>query len=46
MLKAVLREPRIPPRLDGKDETVHEFMSRRFGQEIADTLITAMVSSV
>ncbi len=43
---AVLREPFVPPRRDGKEETVAEFVLRRLGQEFLDHAIDALVAGV
>jgi hypothetical protein len=40
---ALWKELRTPPRLDVTDETVYDFAARRFGRDVADMLITAMV---
>jgi len=42
----LLLEPFARRKVVGKDETVHEFASRRIGAEAADVLIDAMVSGV
>jgi oxygen-dependent protoporphyrinogen oxidase len=43
---AVLREPFVPPRRDGKEESVAEFVVRRLGQEFLDQAIDALVAGV
>jgi len=43
---AVLREPFVPPRRDGKEETIAEFVQRRLGQEFLDQAIDALVAGV
>src|SRR5450756_1432104 len=43
---AVLREPFVAPRRDGKEESVAEFVVRRLGQEFLDHAIDALVSGV
>jgi protoporphyrinogen/coproporphyrinogen III oxidase len=43
---AVLREPFVPPRRDGKEESVAEFVVRRLGQEFLDHAIDALVAGV
>jgi oxygen-dependent protoporphyrinogen oxidase len=43
---AVLREPFVPARLDGKEESVAEFVLRRLGQEFLDHAIDALVAGV
>jgi protoporphyrinogen/coproporphyrinogen III oxidase len=43
---AVLREPFVPPRRDGKEESVAEFVQRRLGQEFLDHAIDALVAGV
>jgi oxygen-dependent protoporphyrinogen oxidase len=43
---AVLREPFVPPRRDGKEETIAEFVVRRLGQEFLDHAIDALVAGV
>src|SRR4051812_12163672 len=42
----VLREPFVPPRRDGKEESVAEFVVRRLGQEFLDHAIDALVAGV
>jgi protoporphyrinogen/coproporphyrinogen III oxidase len=43
---AVLREPFVAARRDGKEESVAEFVVRRLGQEFLDHAIDALVSGV
>lgn len=43
---AVLREPFVPPRRDGKEESVAEFVLRRLGKEFLDHAIDALVAGV
>ncbi|HOX56275.1 MAG TPA: protoporphyrinogen oxidase [Candidatus Paceibacterota bacterium] len=43
---AVLREPFVPPRRDGKEESVAEFVLRRLGREFLDHAIDALVAGV
>src|SRR5204863_7304869 len=43
---AVLREPFVPPRRDGQEESVAEFVVRRLGQEFLDHAIDALVAGV
>ena len=43
---AVLREPFVPRRRDGKEESVAEFVQRRLGQEFLDHAIDALVAGV
>jgi oxygen-dependent protoporphyrinogen oxidase len=43
---AVLREPFVPRRTDGKEESVAEFVVRRLGQEFLDHAIDALVAGV
>jgi oxygen-dependent protoporphyrinogen oxidase len=43
---AVLREPFVPRRNDGKEESVAEFVVRRLGQEFLDHAIDALVAGV
>jgi oxygen-dependent protoporphyrinogen oxidase len=42
----VLKEPTIPARTDGVEETIAEFTSRRLGSEAADTLIATLVGGI
>jgi oxygen-dependent protoporphyrinogen oxidase len=43
---AVLREPFVPARRDGKEESVAEFVKRRLNQEFLDHAIDALVAGV
>jgi oxygen-dependent protoporphyrinogen oxidase len=43
---AVLREPFVPARRDGKEESIAEFVLRRLGQEFLDHAIDALVAGV
>ncbi len=43
---AVLREPFVPRRRDGKEESVAEFVKRRLNQEFLDHAIDALVAGV
>lgn len=43
---AILREPFVPARRDGKEESVAEFVVRRLGQEFLDHAIDALVAGV
>ncbi len=43
---AVLREPFVPRRRDGKEESVAEFVVRRLGKEFLDHAIDALVGGV
>lgn len=43
---AVLREPFVPRRTDGKEESIAEFVVRRFNQEFLDHAIDALVAGV
>jgi len=43
---AVLREPFVPSRRDGKEESIGEFVVRRLGQEFLDHAIDALVAGV
>ncbi len=43
---AVLREPFVPRRRDGKEETIAEFVVRRLGREFLDHAIDALVAGV
>lgn len=43
---AVLREPFVPRRRDGKEESIAEFVLRRLGQEFLDHAIDALVAGV
>jgi len=43
---AVLREPFVPARRDGREESVAEFVKRRLNQEFLDHAIDALVAGV
>jgi len=43
---AVLREPFVPPRRDGVEESIAEFVTRRFNREFLDRAIDALVAGV
>jgi oxygen-dependent protoporphyrinogen oxidase len=43
---AVLKEPFVPARCDGKEESIAEFVVRRLGQEFLDHAIDALVAGV
>ena len=43
---AVLREPFVPARRDGKEESIAEFVQRRLGREFLDQAIDALVAGV
>lgn len=43
---ALLREPFIPPRADGQEESIAQFVKRRLGQEFLDQAIDALVAGV
>jgi oxygen-dependent protoporphyrinogen oxidase len=43
---AVLREPFIKPRRDGVEETIAQFVVRRFNQEFLDHAIDALVAGI
>jgi len=43
---AVLREPFVPARRDGKEESIAQFVIRRLGQEFLDQAIDALVGGV
>jgi oxygen-dependent protoporphyrinogen oxidase len=43
---AVLKEPFVPPRRDGVEESVAQFVIRRLGQEFLDHAIDALVAGV
>jgi len=43
---AVLREPFVPRRTDGKEESIAEFVVRRLNQEFLDHAIDALVAGV
>ena len=43
---AVLREPFVPARRDGMEESIGEFVVRRLGQEFLDHAIDALVAGI
>jgi len=43
---AVLREPFIKPRRDGVEESIGQFVTRRFNQEFLDNAIDALVAGI
>ncbi len=43
---AVLREPFIAPRRDGIEESIGQFVTRRFNQEFLDNAIDALVAGI
>lgn len=43
---AVLREPFVPARRDGREESIAEFVVRRLGQEFLDHAIDALVAGI
>jgi oxygen-dependent protoporphyrinogen oxidase len=43
---AVLREPFVPPRRDGVEESIGEFVVRRFNREFLDHAIDALVAGI
>src|SRR5678815_4995804 len=43
---AVIREPFVPRRTDGKEESIGEFVIRRLGQEFLDHAIDALLAGV
>lgn len=43
---ALIREPFIPPRRDGKEESIAEFVVRRLNQEFLDRMIDALVAGI
>lgn len=43
---ALLREPFVPPRRDGPEESIAEFVLRRLGREFLDYAIDALVAGV
>jgi oxygen-dependent protoporphyrinogen oxidase len=43
---AVLREPFVPPRRDGVEESIGQFVVRRLGQEFLDRAIDALVAGI
>lgn len=43
---ALLREPFVPPRRNGAEESVAQFVTRRLNQEFLDRLIDALVAGI
>jgi oxygen-dependent protoporphyrinogen oxidase len=43
---ALLREPFVPARRDGKEESIAEFVVRRLNQEFLDQMIDALVAGI
>jgi oxygen-dependent protoporphyrinogen oxidase len=43
---AVVREPFIPPRRDGVEESIGQFVVRRFNQEFLDHAVDALVAGI
>ncbi len=43
---ALLREPFVPPRRDGVEESVAEFVTRRLNREFLDRLVDALVAGI
>jgi oxygen-dependent protoporphyrinogen oxidase len=43
---ALLREPFVPPRRDGHEESIAEFVVRRLNREFLDQMIDALVSGI
>jgi len=43
---ALLREPFVPPRRDGKEESIAEFVVRRLNQEFLDQMIDALAAGI
>ncbi len=43
---ALLREPFVPPRRDGKEESVAEFVTRRLNSEFLERLVDALVAGI
>ncbi|MGB7767794.1 MAG: protoporphyrinogen oxidase [Verrucomicrobiia bacterium] len=43
---ALLREPFVPPRHDGKEESIAEFVVRRLNREFLDQMIDALVAGI
>jgi oxygen-dependent protoporphyrinogen oxidase len=43
---ALLREPFVPPRRDGKEESVAEFVTRRLNREFLDRMVDALVAGI
>jgi oxygen-dependent protoporphyrinogen oxidase len=43
---ALIREPFVPPRRDGQEESVAEFVTRRLNQEFLDRMVDALVAGI
>ena len=43
---AVLREPFVPPRRDGVEESIAEFVMRRLNQEFLERMVDALVAGI
>jgi oxygen-dependent protoporphyrinogen oxidase len=43
---ALLHEPFVPPRRDGNEESVAEFVTRRLGREFLERLVDALVAGI
>ena len=43
---ALVREPFVPPRRDGREESVAEFVVRRLNQEFLDRMVDALVAGI
>lgn len=43
---ALVREPFVPPRRDGKEESIAEFVVRRLNQEFLDQMIDALAAGI
>ena len=43
---ALLREPFVPPRNDGREESIAEFVVRRLNREFLDQMIDALVAGI
>ena len=43
---ALVREPFVPPRRDGKEESVAEFVVRRLSREFLDRMVDALVAGI
>ena len=43
---ALIREPFIPPRRDGNEESVAEFVTRRLNKEFSDRMVDALVAGI
>jgi oxygen-dependent protoporphyrinogen oxidase len=43
---ALLREPFVPPRRDGREESIAEFVVRRLNQEFLDQMIDPLVAGI